>query len=183
MTSVRSCPQSEPTGAASVFNRAMETDRTYFELGAKTERLPGAVLAWMPELTASPAAAVIHRVEPAVIAALGETWIVEAERALAQVGAGLARIYIDASESAADELLRGAGYADRDELIFAHSLWEPSTWPDLAAGQERRGLGAEAAVPRGRPDYPRRPPQSPVRLGRSRAAKMRGRNACLSGRS
>ena len=126
MTAVRTGLQPEVTGAASLFARAIETERTYFELGAKTEHLPGAVLAWMPGLTTSPAATVIHRVDPAEIAALGEAWVVRAEKALADVGAGLARIYVDARGSAADELLRRAGYADRDELIFAQSLPQPA---------------------------------------------------------
>ena len=126
MTFVPSCPQPESTGAASLFTRALETDRTYFEMAATIDPLPGAVLAWMPGLAASPAGAVIHRVEPVVIAALGEAWVAQAERALAEVGAALARIYLDARGIPADELLRSAGYADRDELIFAASLGDPA---------------------------------------------------------
>jgi ribosomal protein S18 acetylase RimI-like enzyme len=125
MTTVRSGLQPEATGAASLFARAIETERLYFELGAKTEQLPGAVLAWMPGLTASPAAAVIHRADPAVIAALGEAWIVQAEKRLTDVGVRMARLYLDARGGAADELLRRAGYADRDELIFAHAMPRP----------------------------------------------------------
>lgn len=124
MKLVPSIARSEAGGASSVFIRAVETDRIYFELAAKIERLPGATLAWMPGLAASPAGAVIHRVQPAVIAALGETWIIEAERALTDVGAGMARIYLDARGGPADGLMRRAGYADRDELVFVHSLRE-----------------------------------------------------------
>jgi len=126
VTLVPSYPKPESTGTASLFARALETDRTYFEMAAKVEPLPGAVLAWMPGLTATPAGAVIHRVEPAVIATLGEAWIAQAERALADVGAALARIYLDARGGPADELLRSAGYAHRDELIFAASLGDPA---------------------------------------------------------
>lgn len=126
MTTVLPQPLPESTGTAAVFARAIETERAYFELGAKVERLPGAFLAWIPGLARSPAGAVIHRVEPAVIAALGETWVILAERALADVGAGMARIYCDARGSEADDLLRRAGYSDRDELVLAHLLQEPA---------------------------------------------------------
>jgi ribosomal protein S18 acetylase RimI-like enzyme len=124
MTLVPSFPQPNVIGAGSIFARAIETDRIYFELGANAKRLPGAVLAWMPGLADAPAGAVIHRVEPEVIAAMGANWVVQAERALAEVGAELARIYLDARDGAADEVLRLAGYADRDELVFAHTLPE-----------------------------------------------------------
>lgn len=122
MTPGVSHPRPELSGAAAVFRRAIETERTYFELGAKTEPLPGAVLAWMPGLTASPAGVVIHRVEPAVIADLGQAWVIQAERALTAVGAGMARIYCETRGGPADDLLRRAGYVDRDELILGHSL-------------------------------------------------------------
>jgi len=125
MTLVPAFPRTDALGRASIFARAIETDRVYFELGADTERLPGATLAWMPGLTSSPAGAVIHRVDPAAIAAGGEAWVIQAEQALAGVGAAMARIYLDA-RGPADEVLRHAGYHDRDELIFAHSLGEPA---------------------------------------------------------
>lgn len=105
--------------------RAIETDRAYFEMGAMVESLPGAKLVWMPGLTASPAGAVIHRVDPAVVGAIGEQWLVEAERALVRVGAGLARIYLDARDPRTDALLRSAGYLDREELVFGHDLPDP----------------------------------------------------------
>jgi ribosomal protein S18 acetylase RimI-like enzyme len=111
-----------PFRARSMFDRAVDTERTYFELGAEIERLHGAELAWMPGLTASPAAAVIHRVRPATCAANGPRWIAEAEEALLTVGAGLARIYVDMRGSALDPHLLRAGYVAREELVFVHSL-------------------------------------------------------------
>lgn len=113
-----------PFGARSVFARAVDTERTYFELGAKTQPLPGAELAWMPGLTASPAAAVIHRVEPIKCAVKGTRWIAEAEEALVAVGAVMARIYVDVSDRELDPFLLGAGYIAREELVFVHSLPE-----------------------------------------------------------
>ncbi len=122
MTSISTSRASLSTTSENVFARAIETDRTYFELGAEVERLPGAVLAWMPGLTAAPAAAVVHRVVPEVIAALGQAWVTRAEHSLADIGADLARIYLDARGTPADKMLHAAGYAARDELVFTHCL-------------------------------------------------------------
>lgn len=133
MTALPSYPQARSAGTASLLSRAIETDRIYFELAAEIEQLPGATLAWMPGLSASPAGAVVHRVNPAVIASLGTAWFVQVERRLADIGASLARIYLDARDRPADELLRSAGYDDRDELVFAHSLPEPAE--DIALRQ------------------------------------------------
>ena len=105
--------------------RAVETDRIYFEMGAQLEPLDGATLAWMPGLTGSPAAAVVQRVDPEAIVAGGEQWVEEIERAFARTGAVLARIYLDERHEAAGEVLRAAGYADRDELVFVHRLPDP----------------------------------------------------------
>jgi ribosomal protein S18 acetylase RimI-like enzyme len=119
-------PLSGISRGRSTLARAVETDRIYFEQGAELRRLAGAALAWMPGLTASPAAAVIHRVNPADIANGGETWIAEAEMALAETGAALARIYLDEPHSGAAEQLRRCGYAERDELVFAGDLPDPA---------------------------------------------------------
>lgn len=102
-------------------DRAIETERHYFEMGARIEQLDGAILAWVPGLAACPAGAVIHRANAEMIAHRGAPWIAEAERALSNAGVALARIYLD-SRGPADELLRRAGYIDREELVFAHSL-------------------------------------------------------------
>lgn len=105
--------------------RAVETDRIYFEMGAELELLDGATLAWMPGLTGSPAAAVIQRVDPEAVARGGESWTSDAERAFARTGARLVRIYLDGRHDGADEVLRRAGYVDRDELVFVHRLPDP----------------------------------------------------------
>lgn len=114
-----------PRSSRSLFARAVDTERIYFELGAKIHQLPGAQLSWMEGLTASPAATVIHRVRPEICAANGVSWTAEIETALATIGAGMARIYLDQSDSALDRLLLRAGYVAREELIFVHSLPEP----------------------------------------------------------
>ena len=151
MTLVPTRPQPDSTAAISLLTRALETERSYFELAANIEPLPGAVLAWMPGLTASPAGAVIHRVQPAVITALGEAWVAQAEGALAGVAVELARIYLDARGGPADELLRSAGYADRDELVFAASLGDPAPgltlWPVKTDEDWERKLRFHAEIP------------------------------------
>jgi ribosomal protein S18 acetylase RimI-like enzyme len=118
-------PIADSATCTSALKRAVETDRIYFELGAEIERIEGATLAWMSGLTHSPAAAVIHRVNAEAIAVGGPTWIEDAERRLAAAGVGLARIYLDERHAGADEQLRRAGYADRDELVFVHSMPDP----------------------------------------------------------
>ena len=123
-------PRDELGFLPSVLSRAVETDRIYFEMGAELDQLAGATLAWMPGLTASPAAAVVQRVDPAAIAEGGDAWVGEVEQAFARTGAGFARIYLDACHEGAGEVLRRAGYADRDELVFVHRLPEPP--PELA---------------------------------------------------
>lgn len=119
--------QSSQDMRGATFARAIETDRAYFEMGAQRRDLSGAVLAWMPNVSASPAAAVIHRVDPAKAAQAGAAWIEHAEQALSNVGATLARIYLDTADETLGALLRQAGYAERDELVFAGSLPQPLT--------------------------------------------------------
>jgi ribosomal protein S18 acetylase RimI-like enzyme len=104
---------------------AIETDRRYFELGARLERLPGADLAWMPGLASAPAGAVIQRVDPETVLTEGSSWLFRTERALSDLGARTSRIYLDESHDASDHLFRDAGYSKREELIFAHSLGAP----------------------------------------------------------
>lgn len=115
---------SQAIGSAT-FARAIETDRAYFEMGAHMLGLTGAVLAWMPHVSASPAAAVIHRVDPVKVAEAGTTWIEHAEQEFAKIGATLARVYLDRADDALGSLLRQAGYVERDELVFAGSLPAP----------------------------------------------------------
>ena len=117
---------------ASLFERAAATDVAYFEMGAVVEKLPGAVLAWLPGLTGLAAGAVAQRVEGEAALQLGSGWLPEIERAFEVVGAPLARIYLDA-ESPVAGLLRQAGYAMRPELIFAHAI--DSSSGDLELGR------------------------------------------------
>jgi ribosomal protein S18 acetylase RimI-like enzyme len=123
-------PPESSSVSPSLLARAIDTDCSYFELGARIEKLPGATLAWMPGLAATPAGAVIQRTDPTTIGAMGASWLAQAEQALADIGASTARIYFDRRDDAAEALLRGAGYAEREELVFTHSLAAPE--PGLA---------------------------------------------------
>jgi len=105
---------------------AIESDCTYFEMGAELKHLDGATMAWMPGLTGSAGAAVIHRVDHDAIAEGGAAWIANAESAMAGVGAKLCRIYLSDRHELADEHLASAGYVARDELIFLDSVADPS---------------------------------------------------------
>ena len=106
-----------------LFERAAATDAHYFEMAAQVDPLPGAALAWMSGLTGLAAGAVVQRVDGATAAKMGSGWVSEIEKALVKVGAPLARIYLEEG-SPADSLLRGAGYAMRPELVFAHAFEE-----------------------------------------------------------
>ena len=110
-----------------LIDRVIGTDRAYFELGARTRRIAGAMLAWMPGLAGCPAGAVVYRVDPDEVAAHGGHWVADIEAALAEVGARLARIYVDRRGTLVDELLRRAGFADRDEIAFVHEFPEPTS--------------------------------------------------------
>lgn len=113
-------------GPSDLLTRALETEQIYFELCARLEDLAGAILAWTPDFVAAPAASVIHRVEPDLIAGRGRDWLAGAEGRLVDRGIRLARIYLMARHTGMEALLSDAGYACREEIVFADSLPAPS---------------------------------------------------------
>lgn len=113
------------TDNRSILARAIESDCTYFEMGAEIIRLRGATMSWMPGLAASPAAAVIYRVDLDAVT-IDRGWIDEAEAAMANVGAAMNRIYLDVGQEAADAALRDSGYVAREELVFVDGVADPS---------------------------------------------------------
>jgi len=135
----------------SLLQRAIETDRIYFELGATLAQLSGATLAWMPGLAHTPAGAVIQRVDKGTLTRLGTAWIEQAEKTLRRTGARLARIYLDDRDEKTDALFRAAGYKDREELVFTHRLAPPSTGLALRPAESdedwQRKLALHAAEP------------------------------------
>ena len=113
------------TGLPNLLDRALDTERIYFELGACLEDLDGAVLAWSPAFIAAPAAAVVHRAEPEVICARGRDWLAETESKLGALGIRLARVYLRARHEPIERLLSDAGFTCREELVFADNLPDP----------------------------------------------------------
>ena len=112
--------------APSLFDRVLETELRYFEIGARTEQLGGAVLAWTPDFVQAPAASVVQRVDPEAVLGRGPGWLAEVESRLAGHGIRFARIYLTVRHPQVDSLLREAGYACREELLFTDNLPDPS---------------------------------------------------------
>lgn len=123
---IDAAPSAGRTGLSELLTRALETEQTYFELGARLEDLAGAVLAWTPGFVAAPAASVVHRVEPDAIVGRGREWLAGAESRLEELGIPLARIYLMARHEGMETLLSNAGYACREEILFADALPEPA---------------------------------------------------------
>ena len=119
--------------SAFLINDALETEFTYFALGAEVREFDGFRLAWMPGLASIPAGAVITHFESAMIAHAGGGWLDSVERSFVDVGATMARVYSPAREEQADLLLTAAGHTVREELVFAGSLGDDqsdiSLWP------------------------------------------------------
>lgn len=112
-------------------DRALESERVYFELGAEVESLAGAVLAWTPAFSATPAASVVHRVEPDAIIGQAVDWLANAESRLSSHGIKLARIYLHTRHPAMEGTLRDAGYVYREELLFTGNLPDPPSVPSF----------------------------------------------------
>lgn len=95
---------------------SVQSDRAYFAMGAQVDPVCGAEIAWMPGLSANPAAVVVQRVVPSVAAEQGRAWIADLETRLRALHAPLARIYLDNTDTPLDPLLLAAGYAPRAEI-------------------------------------------------------------------
>lgn len=104
----------------------IESDRTYFERGARLVGLPGAVLAHMPTFRDIPAAAVVHRVDPGAVLPDPLTWIVTVETIVADLGLPRSRFFLDRSTPELELALTMLGYASRAE----HGLLRPAAAAD-----------------------------------------------------
>ena len=94
----------------------LETDRKYFEMGARIEKLSHGLLAWMPGLTNLAASCVVHRVGE--IAVGFDKWMDEVEQAVAERNVPLVRIYIDTCTEQMRAAFLQRGYRDRAEIGF-----------------------------------------------------------------
>ena len=108
---------------------SVESDRVYFAMGAQVDPVCGAEIAWIPGLSAHPAAVVVQRVLPSVAAEQGSAWIADLETRLRALHAPLARIYLDKADTPLDPLLLAAGYAPRAEIAFAGIAAAPAEVP------------------------------------------------------
>lgn len=115
----------KPAHALTPLQRALETDRIYFELGAQLEPLAGAELAWTPDFVSAPASAVIHRVDLQVLSYCNLDWLNGVESRLTQLGIRLARFYLQDRDAGIESLLGDAGYMCREELVFVDDLPDP----------------------------------------------------------
>lgn len=93
----------------------IESDRSYFERGARLVGLPGAVLAHMPTFRDIPAAAVVHRVDPGAVLPDPLTWIVTVETIATDLGLPRSRFLLDRSTPELELALTMLGYQSRAE--------------------------------------------------------------------
>ena len=100
----------------------IESDRAYFERGARLVGLPGAVLAHMPTFRDIPAAAVVHRIDPGALLPDPLTWIVTVETVVADLGLPRSRFFLDRSTPELELALTMLGYQSRAE----HGLIRPA---------------------------------------------------------
>jgi len=145
----------------------LESDAAYFEAGALVQAIEGAVLARIPGLERLPAAAVVHRVNPAAIASSADGWLNDLEALLRAHGILHARLYLQRGPVEIESALRRGGYAEERELgllrltgpvpaaaeSFPRVTLEEIT--DEAGWAEKRRIHAATATnPDGRPADP-----------------------------
>ena len=103
----------------------IESDRRYFELGAKIDKLPLGELAWMPGLTDLAASCVVHRIDLSGDRQPSDRWLDQIEFILRERAVARARIYLDECPSSIQALMRRRGYGHRCELGFLAPAGHP----------------------------------------------------------
>jgi ribosomal protein S18 acetylase RimI-like enzyme len=116
----------QPRSVKSSLERALDTERAYFTLGAVVERLTGAELVWTPDFVHAPAAAVVYDVDPDLAAQCTVQWVTQIEDRLLSLDIQLSRIYLKSEHAGIGALLSGAGYVCREEVFFADNLPDPA---------------------------------------------------------
>jgi GNAT superfamily N-acetyltransferase len=92
----------------------VESDRHYFELGARRQRLPGAEIVWLDGMADLPAAGVVHRVVPGdLLDPAG--WLGDTTTTLVDAGFTQGRIYLDHPFEALEDELASGGWTMRRE--------------------------------------------------------------------
>lgn len=93
----------------------IESDRNYFERGARLVRVPGGVLAHMPPFRDIPAGAAVVRVDPEAILPDPLTWVIAIETITADLGLPRSRFFLDRPAPELDLALTMLGYRSRAE--------------------------------------------------------------------
>lgn len=103
----------------------IETDRSYFELAARTVDLSVGQIAWMPGLHELAASCVVHRISQDQTSELSESWIDEVETKLRSHQVARARLYFDVFPDSLEATLLKRGYQPRSEVGFLAYLGHP----------------------------------------------------------
>lgn len=93
----------------------IESDRTYFERGARLVALPGALLAHMPAFRTVPAGSAVHRIDPHALLPDPLTWVVAVETIVADLGLSRSRFFVERHAPELDLALTMLGYRSRME--------------------------------------------------------------------
>ncbi len=99
---------------ASLGQDLVESDRRYFELGARRELLPAAEIVWLEGMADLPAAGVVHRVVPEELVDPAG-WMREATTTLIDAGFTHGRIYLDEPFEPLENELASGGWTMRRE--------------------------------------------------------------------
>lgn len=139
---------------ASLAATLVESDRLYFELGARLLPLTGASMAWTPGMEATPAGCVVQRVRPGHVGLDARAWVRAVTERFRALGCATARVYLDDPASALDEALAEEGFRRRVEIGYLARAPLPARRQDVVlrpvAGDEdweaKRKLHAGSAL-------------------------------------
>ena len=127
---IRTPSRLAPLDHAELGRALLETDRRYFELGARRQELPGAEMAWIEGMADLPAAGVVHRVVPADIAD-PVAWAGEVTATLLDAGFTYGRIYLDEPDEAIESRLATDGWTMRREPGLVSLAQVPTREPGV----------------------------------------------------
>lgn len=114
---------SGPAAAAAPTHTALaaallESDRRYFELGARVERVRAARLVSMPALEGAPGGCVVQRVCDIEFDVDPRRWVAEMVERLRALGCAVARVYLDGPNFSLESALEDAGFRRRLEIGY-----------------------------------------------------------------
>ena len=107
------------TGDDALLAHALDTERSYFRLGADAQEIDGALVAIMPGLERLPAASVCIFSERNMEQDEAARAVAHIESAFRRAGVATARIYTGKTSDGFDSGMRAAGYRRRTEKIHA----------------------------------------------------------------